>query len=173
MKNYSFIIQEEPSTFILNYFVSKDAKYLMVTFANGKSEKFENNGENERRILEKMKKQINAAYAQVHNATAINRARGLKSYIAIKTKVKDIEKNKLFMDNLEHINQCLHAGALWKLYLPFYLQDWSVWEKENLSLNEADCFSLREVQSIVNSAEQYSQIWIDFSKQGMQKQMIR
>ena len=162
MKNYSFIIQEEQNRFILNY---------------GKTSFLENNCENEKKVLAKMQEQINVAHEQVHrlstNTTSTNWMHCLWSYIAIKSKIKDIDKNKLFMDNLNHINRCLQSGALWKLYLPFYLQDRLVWEKDFLTLNDADCFSLREVQAIVNSAEQYSQIWIDFSNKKMQKQLIR
>lgn len=177
MKNYSFIVGEEKCTFILNYTVSEDGKDLFVNFADGKTKKIENRLGNERKVLEKMRQQINDAYTQVHDFSidyaSMNIVSYLTSYIVMKSKVKDIHKNKLLLDNLELINQSLHSGKAWTLYLPLYLGDLLIWTQGELSLRDADRFSLKDVQAIVDGIGQYSNIWMNCSNNKRPKQIVK
>lgn len=177
MMDYSVILKEEASTFILNYVVSEDGKYLLVDFANGETKKIENRFENQRKVLEKMKQQIEEAYTKVHDFsidyTSMNIASYLKSYIVMKTKAKDIYKNKLLLKNLDLINQCLHSGKAWTLYLPLYLGDLLLREYKTLSLRDADKFSLKDIQTIVDGIERYSKVWFPVSNYKRPVQFIK
>lgn len=118
-----------------------------------------------------MKKQINTAYARLHNATvdygSVNMFERIRQVIAIKTKAADIEKNKLFMDNLDFINRAIEDDDWdWLSDLLPRTHDILLYEvfMNPLTLSSADYFTLEDVQSILENAPGYSKNYCDSSQ---------
>ena len=72
------------------------------------------------------------------------------------SKVNDIKKQELIIKNAEAINYILRAYALCFLGLPNHLQKEIIFENFDLSLKNADHFTLREIKQIVASIKEYT-----------------
>lgn len=168
MKDYSFGDKEYQKDFILNYQIIEDGIYMIVHFANRRKEKWLNTVSNQEYVLRKMKKQINEAYEKLHHSTIDYSAMSLwdymATYMAMKLKAKDIEKNKLLLENLDYFNKALVYDRWWTFQLDLYLQDRLIWNHFSFTLNRADEFTLKELRAILQSIEAYSETHKDFPK---------
>ena len=163
MKDYSFGDKDYQQNFILRSELSKDYKSIIVYYANGEVRSFPNHYYTLELIEKKKREQIERAYSILHEITTEdneNLTRTIQRYIAIKLKAKDIEKNKIFLDNLEAINETLRINHEIVLHFHMFLQNRFIWGLDypgepygavtSLCLDDADKFTLKEVKEIVH-----------------------
>lgn len=166
MKDYTFGNETYKQNFILYYTREENNRYLVAHLANGKIETYENTLSNERALLKRMGIQIEIANKMVHSETIdyskIHFFEYLKKYVMVQSVLKDIEKNKLILDNADYINEALAYDKEWTRRLPLYLQDHLLWGSPikgfgsfHFTLNEADAFTLGEITTILETADHY------------------
>lgn len=93
----------------------------------------------------------------------IDRLNYLKNYFMVQSVIKDIDKNKLLLDNMNYLNAALAYDMRWTLKLPFPLHDKLVWGNLakgigsfRFTLNEADAFTLKEIELILETLKYYN-----------------
>ena len=162
MKDYTFGEREYKENFILNYTLWENNTYLIVRFADGHKAAYKNTIDNKKMILERMKKQVLKADEYTKNIkvkhTKMNILRYLRMYLMVKTKMNDIEKNKLIIENIDCINYILDTGIHYFFDIPIYIERRITWKDFNL--NSADKFSLDEVKQIMSSVSDYQRNYV-------------
>ncbi len=159
MKDYSFGDKEYQKNFILYSRVIEDYKIIIVYLASGEIRKIPNTVQNQRKIHAKMKEQIQIAYDIVHGSivdySSFNIMEYIRRYINMKSRLNDIDKNKIFLDSLDYINRALAYDKYFAMCLPFHLQKHFIFRKSSFTLDDADCFNIREVKKILEVIDIY------------------
>lgn len=157
MKDYSFGDSIYQRDFILSYDFTDDYKNIITYLANGEIKYFVNNPKNLKRILTKMRNQINRASNVLDQLSVDHNKISLQEYISIKLKAKDIKKNKLFLENLNRINNLItDTNSNWKLQLSGKLAYILVGRTHPLSLRDADDFSSKNIKKLINIMDKKS-----------------
>ena len=196
MQDYSFGDKQYQREFILNYEPAENGSSLLLYYADNSIDYKKNTAENIFEIEQIMASQINRAHALLHNSiidySEVNKIEGImqlvgtvspedlkkydvnllneiKQFLAIKAKEKDIEKNKLILDNQEYFKQITQDRYLsqWVYGMPWRYQ-WRYMfgtdEEREISLTTADRLKLKEVQKVYAAAKRYSDSFYDLPK---------
>lgn len=159
MKDYSFGDKKYQKNFILHSSVTDDYKNIIVYLASGEIRKIPNTVQNQRKIHAKMKEQIQIAYDIVHGSivdySSFNIMEYIKRYINVKSRLNDIDKNKIFLDSLEYINRALAYDKYFAMCLPFHLQKHFIFRNLPFTLDDADCFNIKGVKKILEVIDIY------------------
>lgn len=156
MKDYSFGDKEYQQEFILNYKIIEDGSKIRIYYANGKTKEMERFWQYyvEKRMVEQINKAYDVLTSSKVDYSSMSLLRNILRTIDIKSKEKDITKNKIFIDNLDVINENLRDRR-WTLQFPLYLQDKIIWRRQYFDVVDANHFSLKEVTAIVDGVKTF------------------